>query len=238
MRLLLLFLLPFGLFAQTTTLPSPDNRIVVLGEAFVELPADRVVLTVTLTARDSVSVQRVYEKHKRLETDVVRFLREAALPDSAVRYQLLNVRQESEFNNNRRVPFFVTSQQVVMTLTNVRQYSDFLVKLMAAGFTDVAAKFSASQADRFQSKLLENAVTVARQKAETLAKAAGRRVARISKVMDTEETDPILARQVPFLRANEEQLNEVVLVGYGRNLTDLPQTIRLSTQVKVVFLLQ
>jgi uncharacterized protein YggE len=237
--LLLVLLLPVHLFAQVPTLPSsPDNRIVVLGEAFIELPADRVVLTVTLAARDSASVQRAYEKHKRLEADLVRFLREAALPDSAVRYQLLNVRQEMSYTDRRQVPSdYVTTQAVLIRLGNVRQYADFLVKLIGAGFTNVSAQFTASQAERVGTKLLQNAVGVARQKAQVLATASGRRLGRVSKVMDTEEIDPVLARQVP-IGADLAGLNEVVTVGYGQQLTDIPQTIRLAKQVKVVFILQ
>ncbi|MCY7350600.1 MAG: SIMPL domain-containing protein [Cytophagaceae bacterium] len=244
MTRLLCFLLIISsqvLRAQTpTVLPSPDNRIVVLGEATLNLPADRVVLTVNLTARDSLTVQRAYEKHKRLEASLVQFLKQAALPDSAVRYQLFNVRQEMDFDGRRQRPGgYLTNQVVTITLTNVRQYADFLVKLIGAGFTSVSAQFRASKADEFQGKLLENAVAVARRKAEAIAKASSRRIKRVSKVMDTEETDPVFDRQIiPFATG---QLNEQAVTSFDNltaDLTNIPQTIRLAAQVKVVFELE
>jgi len=236
--LALFTLITAGSFAQNSAiLPSPDNRIVVLGEATLSLPADRVVLTVNLSARDSLSVQRAYEKHKRLEASLVRFLKEAALPDTAVRYQLFNVRQEFEYAGpgRRQVGAYVTTQSVTLTLTDVRQYATFLVKLIGAGFSDVNASFMASKADQFQGKLLENAVAIARRKAEALAAAANRRIKRVSKVMDTEETDPTFNRVIPMAMSADR-------VSYskagGSDLTDIPQTIRLATQVKVVFELE
>jgi uncharacterized protein YggE len=236
---LLAVLFASAAFAQTAAvLPSPDNRLVVLGEATLNLPADRVVLIVTLTARDSLTVQRAYDKHKRLEASLVRFLKQASLPDSAVKYQLFTVRQEFEYQGpgRRQVGAYVTSQSVTLTLTNVRQYADFLVKLIGAGFSDVNAAFTASKADEFGGKLLENAVAVARRKADVLAQAAGRRIKRVSKVMDTEETDPTFSRTVPMpMTAGRVAYSKAEAADA---LTDIPQTIRLATQVKVVFELE
>ncbi len=235
-------LLHIGSFAQTpAVLPSPDNRIVLLGEATLNLPADRVVLTVNLTARDSLTVQRAYDKHKRLETKLVQFLKQAALPDSAVRYQLFNVRQEMEYTGpgRRQVGAYITNQQVTLTLTNVKQYAEFLVKLIGAGFTDVNAGFTASKADDFQGKLLENAVAAARRKAEVLASASNRRIKRVSKVMDTEETDPVFGQAVrPMFAAAEANFKRGAGDATSNDLTNIPQTIRLATQVKVVFELE
>ena len=235
---LLLVISTQTLRAQTpAVLPSPDNRVVVLGEATLNLPADRVVLTVNLSARDSLTVQRAYEKHKRLEASLVQFLKQAVLPDSAVRYQLFNVRQEFEYTGQgrRQLGAYVTSQQVTLTLTNVRQYADFMIKLIGARFSDVNANFTASKAEQFQGKLLENAIVIARRKAETMAKAANRRIKRVSKIMDTEETDPMFTRVVPMaLSESRVSYNKDA----GTDLTDIPQTIRLSTQVKVIFELE
>jgi hypothetical protein len=230
-------------FAQTpAVLPSPDHRIVVLGEATLNLPADRVVLTVNLAARDSLTVQRAYDKHKRLEASLVRFLKQASLPDSAVKYQLFNIRQEFEYGGpmgRRQLGAYVTNQQVTLTLTNVKQYAEFLVKLIGAGFSDVNAGFTASKADEFQGKLLENAVAVARRKAEVLAKASNRRIKRISKVMDTEETDPVFGQIIrPMAMTAEANFKRNVGDEAAQDLTNIPQTIRLATQVKVVFELE
>ena len=229
-------------FAQTpAVLPSPDHRIVVLGEATLNLPADRVVLTVNLTARDSLTVQRAYDRHKRLEASLVRFLKQASLPDSTVRYQLFNIRQEYEYAGpgRRQVGAYVTSQQVTLTLTNVKQYAEFLVKLIGAGFSDVNAAFTASKSDQFQGSLLENAVAAARRKAEVIAKASNRRIKRVSKVMDTEETDPVFGQLIrPMAMAAEANFKRNAGDQADNDLTNIPQTIRLATQVKVVFELE
>lgn len=236
------FALNTAAIAQTpAVLPSPDNRIVVLGEATLNLPADRVVLTVNLTARDSLTVQRAYDKHKRLEASLVRFLKQASLPDSAVKYQLFNIRQEFEYGGpgRRQLGAYVTSQQVTLTLTNVKQYAEFLVKLIGAGFSDVNANFTASKAENFQGTLLTNAVAAARRKAEVMASAANRRIKRVSKVMDTEETDPIFGQPIRLQSAMvEANFKRSAGDEAANDLTNIPQTIRLATQVKVVFELE
>lgn len=236
MRLVPLFM--FLALANTagaqSILPSPDNRLVVLGEATVELPADRVILTVDLTARDSANVQQAYKKHKQLEANLVKFLKEAALPDTAVHYQLFTIRQEPGYDGRRQVPGdYVTNQSVTMTLTNVKQYAEFLVKLMGAGFTDVSAQFKSSKETAFQSTLLAEAVKAARRKADVMAQTASRRISRVSKIMDTEETDPVFQRIIPMASPSAGAFKRAA--SNDAALTDIPQTIRLATQVKVVF---
>lgn len=54
----LLFLL-FCLVAKAQT-TSPENRIVVLGEASIDVPADQVKFSVTLSALDSISLDKLY----------------------------------------------------------------------------------------------------------------------------------------------------------------------------------
>ena len=73
------------------------------------------------------------------------------------------------------------------------------------------------------------AVQQARAKAELMASAAGRRIKKISKISDTDETEPSFGRY--YVRSSRVVDKSTAVP----QLTAIPQTVSIDKQVKVVF---
>ncbi|NDK56202.1 SIMPL domain-containing protein [Pontibacter fetidus] len=212
---------------------SPDNRIVVLGHATIDVPANQVKFVVTLLSIDSASVDKVYQKHQRQEDSMVKLLKELQIPAKNINYSLLTISQRQDYNNRQRIVYFAGYQTVIFTLNELSRFTEVQNRLIKDGFTSFRSSFTSTEMEKRQTEVLEKAIEVARAKADVMARAANRQVKRISKVADTEDTDPAFQNY-----RQSGILNEVVVRGQSSmsNLVDeFPQTIPVSAQVKVVF---
>ncbi|RFS17602.1 SIMPL domain-containing protein [Emticicia sp. C21] len=230
-KVILLLLLPFLAFSQTI---YPDNRIIVLGEASVDIPADKVVFSIQLKFTDSTDIKVAYAKHKNAESSLVNFLKDANVPNKNITYTLISVGREISYDRetNKEQVEFGTHQSVSVTIEDVKKYAEFMMKLISAGFTDVHASFTSSKANDFEDVLIQKAIEIARKKAEAMAKASNREIKKIVKVSDTEESD------YTFSYTDTMNFSTVAAVGSDINITEIPQTISKSYKVKVVFALK
>lgn len=230
MRLnLTLLLLLCCLIAQAQKV-SPENRIVVLGEASIDVPADQVKFTVVLESSDTASIEKVYQKHRVQEEKLVKLLQELQLPAADISYSLFSLNRQHRFYERGAVSYFAGRQTVNFTLSSVDKLSDVQARLIRDGFVNFNSHFTSTKLKQHQTEVLERAVEVAKEKAAVLAKASDRSIKRIVKVADTEDTDPAF-------RNYRGEISEVAAVaGYSdQNLLEFPQTIPLSAVVKVVF---
>ncbi|RAU82394.1 SIMPL domain-containing protein [Pontibacter arcticus] len=225
---LFLFLLCFAVKAQN---PSPENRIVVLGQASIDVPADQVKFFVDINSTDSSSVDKVYQQHKRLEDKMVKLLKDLQIPTSDVKYSLFSVSKRQDYMNRNKEEYFYGNQNITFMLKNLSQFTEVQARLIKEGFTGFRSSFMSSAIDKHTSEVLEKAIKVAWAKADIMAKAANRQIKRVVKVADTEDTDPIFINY-----RQSETLNEVVIRGQSSmSLFEFPQTIPVTTSVKVVF---
>ncbi|GAA4447545.1 hypothetical protein GCM10023189_04010 [Nibrella saemangeumensis] len=235
--LLISLLVMQQVYAQpgAVTADLPVNRIVVLGDAKLELPADQVQVSVTLRYTDPVDARKAYNAHKAAEQKLVQVLREFRIEEKDITYTLLNVHKNVNYypQPGQRQEEVITEQQIIFKLKDLKRYPDLQLTLIGAGFNQFSAAFGSSKADESKVLALEKAIEVAREKAAVMAKASGRTLGGVLSVRDTEETDPVLQRQynVTFDR-----------VGYGTakasaeaGLLDIPQKIIIPAQVKVTF---
>lgn len=229
-KVILLLLLPFLTLGQSI---NPDNRIIVLGEASIEIPADRVIFSIQLKFTDSTDIKAAYAKHKNAESALVNFLKEANVPNKNITYTLISVGKEMVYNTDERNSHFEfgTRQNVSVTLEDIKKYAEFMMKLISAGFTDVHASFTSSKENDFQDVLIQKAIEVARKKAEVMAKASNREIKKIVKVSDTEESDSVFSY-------SDAVYASVAAAGSESNITEIPQTISKTYSVKVVFALK
>ena len=219
---LLLLFITFSTFGQII---SPDNRIVVLGEASIEIPADRVVFNISLRFTDSTNIQTAYSKHKKAENQLLEFLKSNSIPNKNVSYTLISVGQQTDFDSEtrKRTFSFGTTQNISVTIEDVKKYAEFMMKLISAGFTEVSTSFTSSQENQFKELLIKKAIETAQKKAEIMAKTSNRVIQRILKVSDTDETDS-------EFRYNEIAYSALAAVD-GGGITEIPQTISKSYSV-------
>ena len=213
---------------------TPENRIIVLGEATIEIPADKVIFNIRLEYSDSVSVIKAYELHKKAESKLVDYLKQLNIPNKNITYSLINVGKEFKYESDtkERKISFGTNQSISVTIDDVKNYADFMMKLINAGFTEVSTSFTSSKENEFHDILIEKAIEVARKKAIIMAKASKREIFRIVKVSDTDESDP------NFGYNGNESFTMAATAGDSNSITEIPQTVSKTMKVKVVFSLK
>lgn len=217
----------------------PDNRIVVLGNSSVELPADQVLVKVQLKYEDLSTPQKVYDKHKLKENELVRLFKELNIPEKNIKYSLLNVTKSTDYNSDVRKIYFETDQSIDIQLDSINQYTKFTLKLLEKGFSGIQAEFTSSKGNQFKAELIEKAVEAAKMKANVMAKVSNRKVGKVLKIGDTEEIDSIFgynyyllehgAKEMKFDKKNNSQ---------SFALTNIRQTVTYYYNVKVVFELE
>ncbi len=226
-------LIAFFLLLSTagyTQIISPENRIVVLGAASVEAPADRVTFHINLSTIDTFSLDKVYEQHKLLEAKVFKILNDFHVPAQKVKYTLFSVvRHPSVYGpaNGNEVLIFEGMQEVTFTIDSIKDYPSIQENLIRAGVNNFNSSFSSSKEEAMKKEVLAKAVAVAKEKADILASAADRKVKRIVKVAEADESDPTFSNY----------LGDGVTASAPAeaSLIDISQNVSVAITVKVVF---
>lgn len=221
-------------FAQTV---SPENRIVVLGDAHIDIPADIVNFTVSLQGVDSFSVENAYKKHKAQEERIVKIIKDLNISDKDVTFSLMSIGKERRYVNekNREQDFYVSNQTVSFKINSIKKYTYTQERLMMGNFLSFYSNFESSELNKRKKEILEKAVVVAQEKANILANSAQRKIKRIVKIADTEDTDP----QFNNFHSNVEyKMMSIASDSNNGGLMDIPQTIQINARIKVVFELE
>ncbi len=218
-------------YAQTS---AAFDNVVVIGSASVEVPADRVVISILLSFADVNDAKGAFEKHKNAEAQLAQFLRKAKVPDSLISYSLLSINQEIDYSRQPPEYRYVTHQSVKVVLTDVTRYSQFELSLVSLGFVRFSEHFESSGTAAGEREALRQAVQNARAKAELMAAAERRKITKAVKIMDTEETEPLIARFSENFGVGKYIGGDQQVGG----LSSIPQTITISKQVKVIYQLE
>lgn len=221
-------------FAQIV---SPENRIVVLGDAHIDIPADIVNFTVSLQGVDSFSVENAYKKHKAQEERIVKIIKDLNISDKDVTFSLMSIGKERRYVNekNREQDFYVSNQTVSFKINSIKKYTYTQERLMMGNFLSFYSNFESSELNKRKKEILEKAVVVAQEKANILANSAQRKIKRIVKIADTEDTDP----QFNNFHSNVEyKIMSAASDSNNGGLMDIPQTIQINARIKVVFELE
>jgi len=231
-----LLLLSMTSFAQTTpsTFNLPENRLVVIGDATLELPADQIRVAVTLQYSDPTDARKAYVAHQAAEKKLVELIRTFKVDEKDIVYSPVSVNKSVDIygNDGRRREEVNTNQQVIFKINDLKRYPEVQLALISAGFNRFNASFASTLQEQNKNKALEKAIEVAREKAAVMAKASGRTLGVVLSVRDTEETDPVLRRVIPVY-ASARKANFAAEA--GDSLADIPQKIEIPAQVKLTF---
>ncbi|AKQ44844.1 hypothetical protein TH63_03150 [Rufibacter radiotolerans] len=237
MKRLLFALLLFASTIASAQMIAPENRIVVMGEATIEVPADQVSFNINLTSTDTLSLDKMYAKHKAMEAKIVRILKDLKIPSNKISYSLFSVGKRPSYadKDEDRVWYFEGTQEISFTLDSLKSYPAIRDRLIREGVITFGSAFTSSKVEAMKKEVLAKAVKVASEKAETLAKAGNRKIRRIVKIADTDDSDPMF---------NNYSNNESYAVAGAsadreeENLIEIPQNISVSATVKVTFQLK
>ncbi|MBK9673462.1 MAG: SIMPL domain-containing protein [Bacteroidetes bacterium] len=119
------------------------------------------------------------------------------------------------------------------TFDSIRQTTKVQEALIKNNFEYFNCKLIALNSDKNKQALLEKAVNVSREKANTLALAAGRKLGKIVKIMEADDTDPTFRNYHYKGRVPDQNFT------FDSNeLNDIKQSVSFQNTVKVIYELE
>jgi uncharacterized protein YggE len=223
MKTIFLFLLvPFILFAQENI----ENTIHIRATSTLFIPADAVKMIINISCENEVP-RTAFIEHKSLENKLMELIQKYHLTDSLVNYTLLSFRPGYKPN----VVSYVTSQEVSLSLKSISDYINFQLDLLENGFKNFRATFSSSGISFYKEEGYKAALKLAENDASMIAKAMGKTIGEMYSVnvnvTDFPYNDPAYSSGMVNLRVAYD----------SKELTELPQTVKVQTNVDVVFAL-
>jgi hypothetical protein len=179
--------------AQAVPAPSTtEPAVVVVGEGVVHAVPDRAWITVGAESRAS-SAREAQRRNTELMTPILEKLRAAGLPAEAIRTIGYDVQYEWDFVNNKRVGRgYVARNTVEVRVDSVDRVGEFLEIAAGSGATSLGGvRFDLKNRAQLQREALKLAVEDARAKADAVAAASGRTVARIVQIAELGAGDDV-----------------------------------------------
>jgi uncharacterized protein len=171
------------------------NVVVTIGEAVVQRAPDRAFVTIASEVRAKTS-----REAQRLDAEamaaVQQRLAQLAIAKDAVRTLGVDLQQEFDFPQGRRVPReYVARNTIEVRVDDLAHVGDVLDAAVQAGATATSGvRFDLRDRSGAEREALRLAFADARARADAAASGAGRVIDRIVKVEDTRETAVIMPR--------------------------------------------
>lgn len=105
---LIFLLICFSVKAQKTT---SDNKLVIIGQATLNAPADKLLFSVRINTVDSINTKEVFKKHQLAERKMVSLLQELDIPQQQINYTLFSLDHVHDYDEKDMVlPGFPSSK--------------------------------------------------------------------------------------------------------------------------------
>ena len=195
------------LAAATTTAAAQEalNVVVTTGEAIVQRAPDRAFVTIASEARAKTS-RDAQRQNADTMLAVRQRLTQAGIATDAVRTIGIDLQQEFDFPQGRRVPReYVARNTIEVRIDDLAHVGDVLDAAVQAGATSSGGvRFDLRDRSGAEREALRLAVADARARADAAAAGAGRTIDRIVKVEDTRDTPMIIPRPMAGVLARAE----------------------------------
>jgi uncharacterized protein YggE len=187
-------------FAQEAT-----NVVITTGEAIVQRAPDRAFVTIASEARAKAS-REAQRQNADTMAAVRQRLTQAGIATDAVRTLGIDLQQEFDFPQGRRVPReYVARNTIEVRIDDLAHVGDVLDAAVQAGATSSGGvRFDLRDRSGAEREALRLAVADARARADAAAAGAGRTIDRIVKVEDTRESPVIIPRPMVGVMARAE----------------------------------
>jgi len=162
------------------------NLITMTGSAIVQGTPDRAWVTVGIEARNpepgpareqvAVGMQHIQQRLKSL-----------GIPEDALRTSSFNINQDWEFNQNRRIMRgYVVSNQVVVRVDDIAKVAGVIDGSIAAGANMLhGVRWDMKNRAALERQALKEAFDNARERADVIARAAGRKLGPVYAVQES-----------------------------------------------------
>jgi uncharacterized protein YggE len=187
-------------FAQEAT-----NVVITTGEAIVQRAPDRAFVTIASEARAKAS-REAQRQNADTMAAVRQRLTQAGIATDAVRTLGIDLQQEFDFPQGRRVPReYVARNTIEVRIDDLARVGDVLDAAVQAGASSSGGvRFDLRDRSGAEREALRLAVADARARADAAAAGAGRTIDRIVKVEDTRDGPVIIPRQMVGVMARAE----------------------------------
>jgi len=185
------------LVASTTAAAAQEalNVVVTTGEAVVQRAPDRAFVTIASEARAKTS-RDAQRQNADTMSAVRQRLTQAGIATDAVRTLGIDLQQEFDFPQGRRVPReYVARNTIEVRIDDLARVGDVLDAAVQGGATSSGGvRFDLRDRSGAEREALRLAVADARARADAAAAGAGRTIDRIVKVEDTRDNLVIVPR--------------------------------------------
>jgi len=218
-RIALLFFIPVLLFAQDYA-----NSIKIRANSTVYVKANSIKFNIGLHEENPLP-KEAFNKHKILEKKLLDLLKQYNISDSSVAYSLLNFRK---YPNPQREEVYRTDQNVIVKLNSINDYTDFQISLLDNGFSEFNAVFSSDELSNTKEHGYKEALRLASEDAEAIAKAMHKKVGKILEV-NTQTSDN------PYIDSRRGSITALSIKTSDRDLTEIEQSLEVRTSIEVRF---
>jgi uncharacterized protein len=183
------------LAAPQAASPEALNVVVTTGEAIVQRAPDRAFVTIASEARAKTS-----REAQRVNADamaaVQQRLAQAGIAKDAIRTLGVDLQQEFDFPQGRRVPReFVARNTIEVRIDDLAKVGEVLDVAVQAGAASTSnVRFDLRDRSGAEREALRLAVADARARADAAVAGAGRAIDRIVKIEDARESNVIVPR--------------------------------------------
>ena len=193
--------------AATTAAAAQEalNVVVTTGEAVVQRAPDRAFVTIGSEARAKTS-RDAQRQNADTMSAVRQRLTQAGIATDAVRTIGIDLQQEFDFPQGRRVPReYVARNTIEVRIDDLAHVGDVLDAAVQGGAASSGGvRFDLRDRSGAEREALRLAVADARARADAAAAGAGRTIDRIVKVEDTRDTPVIIPRPMVGVMARAE----------------------------------
>jgi uncharacterized protein YggE len=181
------------------------NVVITTGEAVVQRAPDRAFVTIASEARAKAS-REAQRQNADTMAAVRQRLTQAGIAPDAVRTLGIDLQQEFDFPQGRRVPReYVARNTIEVRIDDLAHVGDVLDAAVQAGATSSGGvRFDLRDRSGAEREALRLAVADARARADAAAAGAGRTIDRIVKVEDTRDSPVIIPRPMVGVMARAE----------------------------------
>lgn len=187
MRILVLFLLlitlSVSILGQNETNPS---LITTEGESLVFAAPDEIIMSFSVETTE-LTLENAKQKNNAIFKAAYEFLTQKGVHPNHINPQFAVIKPYKVKANKvgQKIGYYFVSKEVEISVRNVNDYEDIVDGLIARGVYDVSEpNFICSSINRHKRKAFRKAISIAKQKADFLAKELGQSVGDAFKIRE------------------------------------------------------
>ncbi|MBS0472756.1 MAG: SIMPL domain-containing protein [Proteobacteria bacterium] len=185
--------------------PGP-RAITVSGEGTAAGAPDRAILSAGVTTLAPTAAQALAANARKM-TGVFNALKKLGVPDRLIQTSNFSVQPQyanTSGNEQARITGYLVSNQVDVTLDDVKKLGPALDALVAAGSNQInSVGFEIKDTDTLEAKAREAAIADARNRAETYVRAAGASLGAVQSIAETGSGAPMPVFRAKAMFAND-----------------------------------